>query len=82
MYLLQPDIVHLDAETISVYVQAATKIFGHYASEMSERWSDDDLPHLKAVVDTILESLTRFTASPYIEVQERVRHRSVVGLHH
>ena len=66
MLSLSPDIV-------AVYLQAATKVFGVWASELAERWDSDDLPKVKEVVESNIECLASFASSPDIEVQERVR---------
>ncbi|PCH34264.1 Adaptor protein complex AP-3 delta subunit [Wolfiporia cocos MD-104 SS10] len=70
-YLLQPGITALEAETVAVYLQAATKVFGHWAAEQADRWDDDDLPKVKSVVDMVLEHTGAFATSAAIEVQER-----------
>jgi AP-3 complex subunit delta-1 len=70
--ILQPDILRLSPETIAVYIQAATKIFGFWATELAERWTDEHLPEVKGVVDLIVSRTTELVASPHIEVQERV----------
>lgn len=71
-YLLQPSISRLHSDTIAVYIQAATKVFGFWSSELAQRWDDDDLPRVKETVDFVLDHLRDFVASPDIEVQERV----------
>ncbi|KZT08745.1 Ap3d1 protein [Laetiporus sulphureus 93-53] len=70
-YLLQPGIAALEPETIAVYLQAATKVFGYWAAEQADRWDDDDLPKIKSVVDMMLERCRDFATNPDIEVQER-----------
>jgi AP-3 complex subunit delta-1 len=74
--ILQPDILRLSPETIAVYIQAASKIFGFWATELAERWTDEHLPEIKGVVDLIVSRTTELVASPHIEVQERVGHSS------
>jgi AP-3 complex subunit delta-1 len=71
-YILQPEISLLSPETIAVYIQAATKIFGFWATEVAERWTDEDLPEVKGIVDLIVSRVTELVTSPHIEVQERV----------
>jgi AP-3 complex subunit delta len=71
-YILQPEIIRLSAETIAIYIQAATKIFGFWATELAERWTDEDLSEVKGVVDLVVSRVTALVSSPYIEVQERV----------
>ncbi|KAF8240817.1 Ap3d1 protein [Tricholoma matsutake] len=70
-YIMQPEISRLSSETIAVYIQAATKIFGFWATELAERWNDEDLPEVKGVVDLIVSRVTELVRSPHIEVQER-----------
>jgi AP-3 complex subunit delta len=71
--LLQPEISNLEPETIAVYIQAATKVFGYWAVEVAQRWEDDDLQEVKEVVDLIMTHISHFVSSPHVEVQERVR---------
>lgn len=72
-YLFQPEIVNLSPETIAVYIQAATKIFGHWAAEIAQRWDDDYLQEVKSVVQTVITNVGGFVSSPHIDVQERVK---------
>lgn len=71
-HLLQPGITKLSSDIIAVYIQASAKIFGRWAAETSQRWSEDVLPEVKALVQTIMDRLNDFVGSPDIEVQERV----------
>lgn len=73
-YLLQPNIARLAADIISVYIQAATKVFGQWSSQMAEQWGDVMLAEVKAMVDMVIERVTPFSTNPHIEVQERVSH--------
>ncbi|KAI0076052.1 Adaptor protein complex AP-3 delta subunit [Panus rudis PR-1116 ss-1] len=70
-FLLQPRVLTLNADIISVYLQSATKVFGVWAAELADRWDNDDLPKVKETVDTVLERLAEFASNPDIEVQER-----------
>lgn len=72
-YLLQPDIVRLPQDIISIYIQAAIKVFGFWASELAQRWDEDDLPGVKTAVERISDRMGTLVTSPHIEVQERVR---------
>ena len=63
-----------------MYVQATTKIFGFWASELGQRWSDDELPGLKRVVMSIQNRVGEFASCLDIEVQERVRSLCAVAL--
>jgi AP-3 complex subunit delta-1 len=74
-YILQPEVSRLSPDTIAVYIQAATKIFGFWAAELAERWTDEDLTEVKGILDLIVSRVTEFVISPHIEVQERVGHR-------
>ncbi|KAF8665329.1 hypothetical protein AX16_000348 [Volvariella volvacea WC 439] len=69
--LLQHEIIALQPETISMYIQAATKIFGFVAAELAEKWDDDDLVALKTIVDLVVTRVGELAGSPHIEVQER-----------
>ena len=73
-YLLHPSISILAADTVQLYLQAAVKVFGFLASELAQRWDNDDLPKIREVVDLIISRMTDFASSSDIEVQERVSH--------
>jgi hypothetical protein len=81
-YILQPDITKLSPEIIAVYIQAATKIFGHWAAESAQQWDDNDLPEVKGIVDLILVRVRELVSSPHIEVQERVRSYRFLTMRH
>ncbi|KAJ6502639.1 adaptin N terminal region-domain-containing protein [Mycena vulgaris] len=70
-YLLQSEIANLHPEIIAVYIQATSKIFGHWAAEVAQRWDDDDLPEVKSMVDLIIERVHEFVSNTHVEVQER-----------
>ncbi|TFK68252.1 Adaptor protein complex AP-3 delta subunit [Pluteus cervinus] len=70
-YFFTAEVSHLTPDIIAVYIQAATKIFGYWAAELAERWDNEMLPELKEVVEAIVESVTEFSGSTHIEVQER-----------
>ncbi|KAJ7204362.1 adaptin N terminal region-domain-containing protein [Mycena pura] len=70
-YLLRPEIATLSPEIIAVYIQAVSKIFGHWAAEIAQRWDDDDLPEVKSTVELILGRVQEFVSSSDVEVQER-----------
>ncbi|KAF9011132.1 Ap3d1 protein [Cyathus striatus] len=70
-YILQPEVSSLDPDTIAVYIQASVKIFGCWAAELAQRWDDDDLSHVKSVVESIMERASELVHSPHVEVQER-----------
>ncbi|KAF9453879.1 Ap3d1 protein [Macrolepiota fuliginosa MF-IS2] len=70
-YLLQPNITRLPPDTVSIYIQAAIKIFGFWASELAQRWDEDDLATIKSAVENMSERMAALVSSPHIEVQER-----------
>ncbi|KAK0217615.1 adaptin N terminal region-domain-containing protein [Armillaria nabsnona] len=70
-YLLQPGISHLSPDIIAVYIQAAAKIFGFWATEVAQHWTEDDLPEVKDLVAMFISRGNEFVSSPHIEVQER-----------
>ncbi|KAJ7292982.1 adaptin N terminal region-domain-containing protein [Mycena rebaudengoi] len=70
-YLLQPEISNLLPDIISVYIQATSKIFGHWAAEVAQRWDDDDVGEVKSTVELIIGRIREFVGSPHVEVQER-----------
>ncbi|KAG7099933.1 hypothetical protein E1B28_001726 [Marasmius oreades] len=69
--LLRDEISHLPPDIIAVYIQAALKVFGFWAAEVAQRWSEDDLQEVKDTVELISSRVSRFVASSHIEVQER-----------
>jgi len=72
-HLLQPEVNNLTPDIISVYIHSATKAFGFWASELAQKWDDEDLSQVKQVVDQIITRMREFATSEHIEVQERVR---------
>ncbi|KIK97687.1 hypothetical protein PAXRUDRAFT_200770 [Paxillus rubicundulus Ve08.2h10] len=70
-YLLHPGVASLDPEIIAVYIQAASKIFGYWATEAAQQWTHDLLEKVKSAVETMIEQMEEFVSSPHIEVQER-----------
>jgi AP-3 complex subunit delta-1 len=76
-HLLQPEINNLAPDIIATYIQAAAKIFGFWASEIAQKWDDNDLPEVKQATESILNCVRRLSTSQHIEVQERVRRISL-----
>ncbi|KAI6037466.1 adaptin N terminal region-domain-containing protein [Pisolithus microcarpus] len=70
-YLLHSEVANLDPDTVAVYLQAATKVFGYWSTEAAQQWTDDLLDKVKGAVDSMMERLEDFISSPHIEVQER-----------
>ncbi|KIM47679.1 hypothetical protein M413DRAFT_416871 [Hebeloma cylindrosporum] len=70
-HLLRPEVNNLAPDIISVYIHSATKAFGLWASELAQKWDDEDLPEVKQVVDQIISRMREFATSEHIEVQER-----------
>jgi len=62
----------LSSDIVAVYIQAATKVFGSWAADIAQRWTDDDLTYLKSMVELMIFRLGELTQSSQIEVQERV----------
>ena len=63
----------LSSDIVAVYIQAATKVFGSWAADVAQRWTDDDLAHLKNMIEFMISRLRELVQSSQIEVQERVR---------
>lgn len=61
-----------------MYIQAANKIFGYWATEAAQQWTNDLLEKVKGAVETMIEQMEEFVSSPHIEVQERVSRTSSV----
>ncbi|KAG6888235.1 hypothetical protein C0992_009227 [Termitomyces sp. T32_za158] len=70
-YLLQPEISSLAPEIITVYIQAATKVFGSWAASVAHRWEEEDVTEVKSVVEHLTNRFNELVRSPYIDVQER-----------
>ncbi|KAF5356245.1 hypothetical protein D9756_003712 [Leucocoprinus leucothites] len=66
-YLLQAEITRLPQDSISIYIQAAIKIFGFWASELAQHWDEDELPKIQIAVESIMERMNVLVSSPYIE---------------
>lgn len=67
----------LSSDIVAMYIQAATKVFGSWAADVAQRWTDDDLTHLKSMVEFMISRLRELVQSSQIEVQERVRHKHI-----
>ena len=63
--LLSSDVSELSSETAAVYIQAAAKVFGTWAASLTDRWDEDDLPELKKVVNSAIDSLRTFSSKRY-----------------
>ncbi|KAF9532121.1 Ap3d1 protein [Crepidotus variabilis] len=70
-HLLQPEVDRLSPNIIATYIQAVLKVFGTWASELAQRWSEDDLPIVKEKVINIKNRLEDLSGSSDIETQER-----------
>lgn len=72
-HLLQPNVSLLAPEIIGAYLQAAVKLFGAWAMELSQNWDNERLREVREVVDMLISQLKTFTSHYEIDVQERVR---------
>ncbi|KAF5323446.1 hypothetical protein D9611_005565 [Ephemerocybe angulata] len=70
-YLIQPEVSSLPPDTIAVYIQAATKIFGYWASDLAQRWDDNYLLEVRSTVESVLVRMRELAKSVHVEVQER-----------
>ncbi|KAJ2927707.1 hypothetical protein H1R20_g9399, partial [Candolleomyces eurysporus] len=70
-YLTQPEISNLHPDVLAVYIQAATKIFGYWTSELAQNWDNDDLPEVRQIVESMLPRMKDLASSVHVEVQER-----------
>ncbi|RXW22674.1 hypothetical protein EST38_g3183 [Candolleomyces aberdarensis] len=70
-YLIQPEISNLHPDVLAVYIQAATKIFGYWTSELAQNWDNDDLPEVRQIVESMLPRMKDLASSIHVEVQER-----------
>ncbi|KDR85547.1 hypothetical protein GALMADRAFT_53684 [Galerina marginata CBS 339.88] len=70
-YLLQPEINNLAPDIVAMYIQASTKIFGTWASELAQRWEDGNLVEVRQAVNSILARVRELAGSQHIEIQER-----------
>lgn len=71
-HLLQNEVDCLPPDIIAVYIQATLKIFGNWATEVAQRWDEDNLKDLKDNVKSIIDRMQKLVNSQHIEVQERV----------
>lgn len=69
--LLPPSLAHSSPQLIALSIQAAAKVFGHYAAHVSNSWNVEAHQELKNLVASITSGLAPFVTSPHIEVQER-----------
>ncbi|KAH8101043.1 Adaptor protein complex AP-3 delta subunit [Phellopilus nigrolimitatus] len=69
--LLSADTEQLAPDIVAVYIHSAAKVFGIWAVELANHWDEDDLPEVKASVESIVSGLQEFASSPDFEVQER-----------
>ncbi|KAG8971343.1 AP-3 complex subunit delta [Tulasnella sp. 425] len=71
MKLLGEESTRLPPTILAVYMSSAMKIIGHWASGVALEWDDIHLASVQQNVDEVILRVSRFVASPYIEVQER-----------
>ena len=71
-YLVQPEISNLHPDILAAYIQAATKIFGHWTSELAQNWDNDALPEIRQVVESMSTRMKDLASNVHVEVQERV----------
>ncbi len=71
-HLLQSEVDRLSPNIIAVYIQATLKVFGNWATEIAQRWDEDNLQDLKDNIKSIIERMQKLVNSQHIEVQERV----------
>jgi AP-3 complex subunit delta-1 len=71
-HLLQSEVDRLSPNIIAVYIQATLKVFGNWATEIAQRWDEDNLQDLKDNIRSISERMQKLVNSQHIEVQERV----------
>ncbi|THH03450.1 hypothetical protein EW145_g6241 [Phellinidium pouzarii] len=69
--LLSVDGAQLAPDIIAVYIQSTAKVFGTWATELANRWDEDDLQELKESVEAIIAGLRTFASHSDFEVQER-----------
>ena len=71
-YLVQPEISNLHPDILAAYIQAATKVFGYWTSELAQNWDNDALPEIRQVVESMSTRMKDLASSVHVEVQERV----------
>ncbi|KIY72913.1 Adaptor protein complex AP-3 delta subunit [Cylindrobasidium torrendii FP15055 ss-10] len=69
--LLDSNIAQLAPETTAVCISSALKIFGFWATQVAQNWTDDDLEEVKKVANAMVLRLGEFIHSQHIEIQER-----------
>jgi AP-3 complex subunit delta len=73
MRLVDPSVTDLPSNILAVYLSAALKIYGYWASVLTEKWNDQFLPTVKETVAQLRAGFQPFASSEDVEVQERVR---------
>lgn len=73
MRLVDPSVADLPSNILAVYLSAALKVYGYWASILAGKWSDQFLPVLKETVAQLRAGFQPFASSEDVEVQERVR---------
>jgi len=80
MRLVGPSVADLPSNILAVYLSAALKVYGYWASVLAGKWSDQFLPVLKETVAQLRAGFQPFASSEDVEVQERVRlHWSILS---
>ena len=71
--LVDPSVADLPSNILAVYLSAALKVYGYWASVLAGKWSDQFMSVLKETVAQLRAGFQPFASSEDIEVQERVR---------
>jgi len=69
--ILSPDLQAATPELLSISIQSAAKIFGHYAAQVSGSWSLEQHGELKNLVVSVKSGVAPLSTHTEIEVQER-----------
>lgn len=73
MRLVDPSVADLPPNILAVYLSAALKVYGYWASVLAGKWSDRFLPMVKDTVAQLRAGFQPFASNEEVEVQERVR---------
>ena len=71
--LVDSSVADLPSNILAVYLSAALKVYGYWASVLAGKWSDHFMSVLKETVAQLQAGFQPFASSEDVEVQERVR---------
>jgi hypothetical protein len=70
--LLNPILYQINNEISVVTLTAAVKVFAYFTAEAAEDWDLELYNDAKSLVANLMQTLSKCTSSPEVELQERV----------